>query len=145
MKTQLRIHRSRQQAGFTLTEIICAIGLIVSTAVPMMGLLAHGLHDAQSTSNTRTVASLRGTVRQLLRNPSWPVQSSSAAWSASALFDAEGSLITQDHKAAVAIEARLASSTGIGFDSPHLETVTVTFHAQPSRAELGRCIIQRAR
>jgi prepilin-type N-terminal cleavage/methylation domain-containing protein len=57
--------RSRvNRRGFSLTEIVCAMGLIASAAVPMLGLLAQGLTDAQHSANARTVASLRSTVRQ---------------------------------------------------------------------------------
>lgn len=129
-------------AGFSLTEVVCALGLVAGSALPIMGLLSVGLNDARVCANHRSVSSLRESVRQLLKNPNWP-QRVSANWEASCWFDATCAL-TKDSGSAF-VEARLASAPGAGFASARVESVRVTFHAVPSGEELGRCVLQRAR
>lgn len=144
MKTPSKPIRFKPR-GFSLAEIVCAMGLIVGSAVPLVGLLAHGMTQAQSAANSRTVASLRTSVRQLLRNPEWPIAASAGNWDAQCWFDSAGLLMSENKREDASVEARLSASPGLGFSSERLETVTVTFHAVPAGAELGRCIVQRAR
>lgn len=135
----------RFSAGFSLTEVVIALGLIMAAALPTIGVLSIGLGDARITATQHSIESLRGTLRARLQDPSWPAATSSTAWTHSVYFDSLGAEARHRHQADAAIEAHLTAAPGIGFDSPGLETVKVEFLAIASGEVLGSCLVQRAR
>jgi uncharacterized protein (TIGR02598 family) len=144
LKTWHRFARLLRQ-GFSLTEVVCALGLVAGTALPVAGVLSMGLNDARVSSNHRTISALRGSVRQMLADPAWPRGADTARWESACLFDVTGRVLEAEQKGNAVIEARMTSAPGAGFISSRLESVRVSFHALPSGEELGRCVVQRAR
>ena len=132
-------------AGFSLTEVIVALGLVMATALPTIGVLSLGLGDARIAATQHSIEALRGTVRACLQDPAWPMATTGKNWSHSLCFDSKGSQTRDRHQAEASVEARMTAAPGMGFDSPGLETVKVEFLAIPSGEVLGTCLVQRAR
>jgi len=135
----------RSTAGFSLTEVIVALGLILGTALPIIGVLAMGLNDARIAATQHSVEALRSTVRSHLQNADWPTPTSSNNWNHSVYFDSLGSPSLNEPQTDASVEARMIASPGLGFESPALETVKVEFLAIPSGERLGTCHVQRLR
>jgi type II secretory pathway pseudopilin PulG len=133
-------------AGFSLTEVIVALGLIMAAALPTLGVLSMGLGDARIAANQHQLEALRGTVRACLQDPSWPPSSNAnTGWTYSAHFHQDGALARRGRIPQSGFEARLTGAAGLGFESPGLEAVKVEFLAIPSGEILGSCLVQRAR
>ncbi len=138
-------HKVSLQRGFSLPEVIVALGLVMATALPTIGVLALGLGDARVAATQHSVEALRGTVRACLQDPAWPVATTEKTWSHSLYFDSKGAETRHRQQADASIEARMTAAPGLGFDSPGLETVKVEFLAVPSGEILGTCLVQRTR
>ncbi|HEY8965050.1 MAG TPA: Verru_Chthon cassette protein B [Candidatus Methylacidiphilales bacterium] len=68
MKTSARLRRHRQpgEGAFTLVEVVMALGMVVTTLVPLVGLLAVGLstfHDAvNATTESQILQQIAGQI-----------------------------------------------------------------------------------
>jgi uncharacterized protein (TIGR02598 family) len=143
--TSQRSVLKRLRAGFSLTEVVVALGLVVSTAIPMIGALSMGFKDANSAVTKRNLEIVRTTLRTRLQSPEWPAANTVTNWQATRWFDAFGKETESDRVASSAIEVRMTGSPGIGFQSDSLESVKVEFLAIPSRQPLGETVIQRVK
>jgi hypothetical protein len=137
--------RGRGQAGFSLTEVVVALGLIMATAIPTLGVLSAGLGDARVASNHHVMEALRATVRTCLQDPAWPQAAAAADWSAEVAFHVDGRLAGEGQRPQVGFLAVLTSAPGMGFESVALEAVKVEFYALGSEDLLESCLVQRAR
>ncbi|MBL9116722.1 MAG: hypothetical protein JNJ83_17070 [Verrucomicrobiaceae bacterium] len=142
LQPQYRVLR-RLRAGFSLTEVVVALGLIVATAVPMLGVMSMGFNDASAAVTQRTLETVRTTLRTRLQSPTWPQPQAAAAWQATRFFDAFGKEVPTAKHGSTAIEARMSSAPGIGFQSAALESIKVEFLAVPSGRVLGEAVLQR--
>lgn len=137
--------RLRQsQGGFSLTEVIVALGLVMATALPTLGVLSMGLGDARIAATQHSIEALRGTIRSHLQSPSWPTPAS-GAWQQSRYFDSLGAETPSRNHMASTVEVKMTSGVGLGFDSPALESVRVEFLSVPSGEPQGSCLVQRVR
>ena len=134
----------RFSAGYSLTEVIVALGLVLTTALPMLGVLSIGLNDSRAAVEQRTMESVRTSIRARLQSPAWPT-SVEGEWTASRWFTAEGAESGGEQEKASVIEARMSAGPGFGFDSVALESVRVEFLSVASGRVLGESLIQRAR
>jgi len=135
----------RSSAGFSLTEVVVALGLIMATALPTLGVLSMGLGDARVAATQHSIEALRGTVRAQLQNTAWPKPTASNSWNHSVYFDSQGAPSHDGDQVTASVEARMIAAPGLGFDSPAIETVKVDFLAIPSGESLGSCFVQRVR
>ncbi|HCN27829.1 MAG TPA: hypothetical protein DIT64_03410 [Verrucomicrobiales bacterium] len=138
---------SRKTArGFSITEILMALALVAGSALPVLGLLSVGILDAKEAGDHRLTANLRNTVQQLLSDPAWPEEAKPAGeWTAERGFDHEGRLLEPEEKNQAVLLLRLRSLPAIGFESDHLETVQVSFHAPDRPDMLSRSVVQRVK
>lgn len=138
---------SRKAArGFSITEILMALALVAGSALPVLGLLSVGILDAKEAGDHRLTANLRNTVQQLLSDPAWPEEAKPAGeWTAERGFDHEGRLLEPEEKNQAVLLLRLRSLPAIGFESDHLETVQVSFHAPDRPDVLSRSVVQRVK
>jgi uncharacterized protein (TIGR02598 family) len=135
----------RSTAGFSLTEVVVALGLIMATALPTLGILSMGLGDARVAATQHSIEALRGTVRAQLQNTTWPTPTHSNRWNHSVYFDSKGAPSQDGTQVSASVEARMTAAPGLGFDSPAIETVKIEFLAIPSGENLGNCFVQRVR
>jgi uncharacterized protein (TIGR02598 family) len=135
----------RSTAGFSLTEVVVALGLIMATALPTLGVLSMGLGDAGVAATQYSIEALRGTVRAQLQNTTWPTPTHSNRWNHSVYFDSKGAPSQDGTQVSASVEARMTAAPGLGFDSPAIETVKIEFLAIPSGENLGNCFVQRVR
>ncbi len=131
-------------AGYSLTEVIVALGLVLTTALPMLGVLSIGLNDSRAAIEQRAMESIRTSIRAKLQSPAWPT-SQSGQWTTSRWFTAEGSESGREPQKTSVIEARMSAGPGFGFSSTALESVRVEFVSVASGKVLGESLIQRAR
>lgn len=132
-------------AGFSLTEVVVALGLIMATALPTLGVLSLGLGDARVAATQHSIEALRGTIRAQLQTTAWPLPTPSNRWNHSVYFDSKGAPSHDRDQPDASVEARMTAAPSLGFDSPALETVKVDFLALPSGESLGSCFVQRVR
>jgi len=133
--------------GFSLTEVVCSLGLLSAAMLPLLGVLAVGMEDARHAANRREVSSMRATVRELLRAEDWPRESQGGiGWVSQCLFDEKGEpLLSGGNADHAAVRVQMESFQGLGYNSPYLESIQLTFHDAVTEALLDECVLQRAR
>jgi uncharacterized protein (TIGR02598 family) len=139
LRTQLH-----HQGGYSLTEVVVALGLVLTTALPMLSVLSTGLNDSRVTVQQRTVEAVRSTLRTKLQSPTWP-QNSSGNWTAQRWFDADGMDLGADATDAAVLSAKMSAGAGYGYLSQKLEAIQIEFVSAASGQTISQCVIQRAR
>lgn len=147
MRTSIR-KASGNKKGFSLSEVACALGLLSIAMLPLLGVLAVGMDDARLAAGRRELGAMRTTMRQMLKNTDWPLESRKGGnWTASCDLDENGSpLMGQGKSAALAsVKVEMKGGPAAGYESDFLESVRLVFTVPGSETRLGECVIQRSR
>lgn len=138
------LRRRALRSGYSLTEVVVALGLVLTTALPMLGVLSIGLNDSRAAVEHRVLESVRTSIRTRLQAPGWPSEAT-GAWTASRWFTATGAETGSEKGKTSVIEARMTGGPGFGFASASLEAVHVEFVSVTSGKVLAECSVQRTR
>ena len=146
-------HATGQQ-GFSLIEVLLALGIVVFTLVTLIALLAMGIETARDSRDDSVQVFIADTVRsKLLADENWPVSASTAMstnpsslYSYPLYFDNEGIETTNASSSVYTARLVFMPSPNLPYVSPRLDYVTLAIsRTADTNRVLSEFTLQRAR
>ncbi len=138
MKTSLP---PRSRLGFSLVEVVVAIGIAASTITLMIGLIPAGLSNFRDALNTTVTSQIGQRLLYEAAQTDYQVLTAAPATKPWRYFDDEGTELTSEAGAIYHALTRVQNTTSIpteagGTPQPHLATVIVQVALNPENQEL---------
>jgi prepilin-type N-terminal cleavage/methylation domain-containing protein len=128
----------RRNAGFSLVEVVVALGIFGVAGVALIGILGTGITLSKGAlSDAETAMMLENVQARLTLDPAWPGKRDAV------FYDNSGAQMKKEEQASLRVEMTLVN--GPGFASDYLDTYRARITRLPHGEEVGIWTLQRVR